>query len=840
MAYQHMRMSLFCFHYLTRPAFDIVSRVGQISGTSALTGFYGFFDYAAAHWDHHLLQYVSQASFQKHALLTEEWGKTLCTAWMDFVKRFSDTPKSPSETSSDHEVPSDTSVRQSVSPSPADTDDESCDIQEIFKDWGSTRRSNEFERLAVSTRQIMQQTDLGTLKDRKKAVYLSLNGPFRPKCSRRACVHFNTGFQSDAELSRHIEWHEMAFKCPHTGCYACVVGFATDALLQAHLKRIHPTNNPEENLFPAKSRGRPRTLIEDRHPGDIESVQTMTVSISTEADMLAANTALHTAARDGQFALCIHLTQLGASPYMVKSYECHPGGPRVAVSAVQMSIRLGDYNVFSALRSAASEHHETAFIEEPWALLECILDALESRNTQFLMDLLACNDRRTMPFTLDNVLLRAGVETQRKQYGHRALSYVKRHVLLQKRNVQNGLQILISSELERHEKCGQPPERCYEQVLVAPDIEGRSLLHRLCESGIGYTFSEAVRFLLNRLRPEDSRRYDLKGNPPLFTAMRNKLQFTGPALKDQEEITQSFFQIDLHGARNTRNLAGLGPLEFACRHATGQIFPLVFELCGAHYSALHFDDILSSQADCGPKKTRMVFGLDCADERIHLAVEPDHGETYDFLRCLTDLDSEPDVLNMIHSVILRLPRETTGVGSVDTVPASNDVIQYYDNVEAAKVILSARRAGELLLRCHPKLEDLGRTQLRDLFVGLLRTRINQLDFSNLPSTQYRLGLENTEPDKNCAGLHDLDGCRYKDTKVISLLSRQGKYADLSSRETQDKLIQALEDSLVTVKVAGTQFPDGLREHVENLILYADAIEDSHFAASLDYIAQYFQ
>lgn len=723
MVQQQKQMSLFCLQYLTRLAFDVLNQDSKAAGTSALTGFYGFFDYAAAHWDHHSLQYVRQAFSKSPVVLTEEdLERPLSTAWTDFVEKFCERHESMSGTVSENDTPLDTSVPPKfLPPGPMDIKNESFNIHRILNGWSSTQQSTKFERMAVSIRQFMQRIDISILQDREKDVFLSLNGPYRPKCSRRACHHFNNGFESEADLSLHISWHEMAFKCPHTGCYAWLAGFPTSALLQTHLERVHPAIDFEKDLFPVESRSRPRTLMAACRLGDIKWVQKSFIPMFTEADVRAANRALLTAAYQGHFAICVHLTQKGADPYEMQSNKEIFGSPVVLISVIQMSIRLGDLDLFSALRSAAYEHHEIAFIEAGHSILECILDALESPIPQFLVDVLTWNGLRAEPFTLGTILYRAGVRTHRQQHGLRKLSFTKRPVHIEHHSVQSRLQALKNSELESCRESGHHPELCYEQVLVAPDAEGQSLLHRLCARRLGSTASGAVQFLLNQLRPEDIQRHDLTGEPPLFTALRNTDRLEGASSSDQLDVIQAFFTIDLDGARNTRNAAGQGPLEFSLSHAASEIIRLVFKLCSADYSVLRPDDVLALQSGRESEKMRIVFGLRCMAERLHMAVEFNRSQINRFICWLTDMYRESDTSKMLQSLILHLPRETTTPGSVDDGPSSRDTLQS-DNAKAVVVVLSLEKAENLPESCRPRLEDLGRTQLQRLLPGTRRPK----------------------------------------------------------------------------------------------------------------------
>jgi hypothetical protein len=795
----------------------MVSDDSKTADTIALTGFYGFFDYAAAHWDHHSLQYARQASLRPTALLTqEEEERSLSTAWMDFVKRFSDIHEPLSEMSSEDGVCLDDSVQQFINPATVDAKDEVCNIEEIFSDWTLTRKSTEFQSLAKSIHQIMQRANLGPLGDRDKTVYLSLNGPFRPKCSRRACVHFNTGFESEEELLLHTSWHEMAYKCTHTGCYAWGTGFRTNALLQGHLKRAHPAVESEERLFPVKSRRRPRTLIEACRKGDLEGAQL--ASLSSHPQSTEADKALFTAAREGHLAICVHLTQRGCNPYRNQTYRESSTGNHV-ISVIQMSIRLGDYDLFTALRSTAREQQEIAFIDNPLDLVECILDALESPVPQFLVDLLAWNGRRADPFTLSGILWDASFVSLRQEYGGRTLSYIIRRVLIEYPSVQNGLQTLISSELERYRKSGQSPEDCYEQVLVAPDADGESLLHRLCGSGPRCTASMAVKFLVTELKPEDIRRHDMEGNPPLFTALNNRSRYEGSPLDDQENIIRSFFQKDLDDAKNTRNASGHDPLEFAFIHCTIRIFRLVFELCGADYNVLQSYRVWGVPSLYQFQEILAAVGLDRIDERSRMITELSIKQVIGFKGLLEDLEIEAEVLTVLESLIHHRPTSATYVRP-EPMDASDilKAILQPDDSNAIKFLLSLEGAGSFFEKHRSKLGGLGPEELRKLFFVCLEPEAAWYDIAKSLLTEHDLDLKHVRPEENWPSVHELAARRDMDPELISMWKPYWEFWELNSpKAMQDQALRYLKDSICVSEEAGAQPPEGLGDYIQALI-----------------------
>lgn len=823
---QHRQMSLFCGQYLTRSAFDMVSQDNDVVVTTALTGFYGFFDYAAAHWDHHLLQYVRQASTSKTTPLTEKWlEESLSTTWTEFVERFRDGHESQSKTLPERDVLMNTSAQQAV-PRTVDTKGESCNIQGILRDWSATQRSTEFERLAAFIRQGVQQTDLSILGDREKAIYLSLNGPFRHKCTRRVCVHFNTGFESEAELSQHIQWHEMAFKCPHMGCYACLTGFPTSALLQSHVKRVHPAIDPERKLFPVKSRSPPRSLLEACRLGDLERVRYFAPEsmLPEDSDGIArANRALYTAARNKQLAVCVYLMQLGADPYMI---PLHKTPDRRRESPLQMSIKLGDYELFSALLNAAHKQYryKLSVMEKSSFFLDCVLDALGSPISQFLVDLLVWNGRRTVPLTLENVLLHACMENSKP--------YDKRCVEFDNHDVQRGLQVMISSEMERYRKPGQSLELCYEKVLIASDSIGRSLLYRLCGDNLGFPVSEAVKFLLGKLRPEDSRLYDSIHDPPLLTTIANTSRVGDKALTDQLEIIRIFFENDLDGAKNTRNHAGDSPLEFAFKRGASDTFSLVFELCGTDYSAVQLYDILGNTGGDALRKINSTVGLDSVDKRIRMATRLSHGVINRFIYLLAELNSEPDVIKMLKSLMIHLSRETT---IVNDIPELSEILQSY-NQRPADFLLSLKEADKILERFHTEFSSVEPVHLRKLLFASLDARTNRCDVAKTLLTHYELDLESTGPGEKCPDIHELAARPDMDPTIIPLLQQIGWYREfISSRVMQDRVIQTLEDNLIASSKARGQHPEGMRESADQDCQDVDSKRDCAFVPSLEYI-----
>lgn len=829
-------MCLFCFQYLTSPAFDVVRDDSKTAGITALTGFYGFFDYAAAHWDYHSFQYVRQAASRPTVLLTkEELEKPLSTTWMNFVKRFCDSHESLPGTSSKHEVPLNTSMQQfsEFQVGTVDIRGEPCNIDQILRNWSQTRKSTEFETLAKSLHWIMQHTDRDVLERREKTVYLSMNGPFQPKCSRRGCVRFNTGFESEAELSLHISWHEMAYKCPHMGCYAWGTGFRTNDLLQTHLKRIHPAIGSEERLFPAKTRKEPQSLREACRRGEIGLVRTFSIPMATERDRQVANAALHEAAVGGHLAVCVHLTQYGVNPYWAHMRRF--SGLDTTISPVQIAIRIADYDLFSALRRAVHEHHEIAFMKDRMALLDNVLDAMESPNPQFLVDLLVWNGRRTAPIALEDILARACVKSPRQEYGYSTLSFKQRRVHIGRRSVQEGLQKLISSELERHRESGQSPELCYRLVLVAPDVDGCSLLHRLCGDYPRQMSPEVVNFLLARLRPLDIWQHDLRGNPPLFTAIENKIHSEAPGTlsDDQASIIRCFFEKDLDGAKNARNAAGHGPLEFAFRLGAVESFSLVFDLCGADYNTVQLYDIFAIPTSGGLTKIELAAGLDRVDERIRMAAKLSYEVMRRFIYLLTIQSSEPEVVKMLQSLILHLPQKMTSAESLNDIPTLSDIVQSSDP-RPIKFLLSLQAADRILEKHRPELETLAPSQLRRLFFVSLEARKTRYDVAKILLTQYKLDLQSTELEEDWPLVTEIVASKRDiDPEFVSLLERNGGYMTLSSRESQERVLQALTSNLYVPKKAETQHLDGRKDYVDSLIRYAISEGYHEFVGNLN-------
>ncbi|KAH8767291.1 hypothetical protein F5883DRAFT_644301 [Diaporthe sp. PMI_573] len=494
-----------------------------------------------------------------------------------------------------------------------------------------------------------------------------------------------------------------------------------------------------------------------------------------------------------------------------------------------MSIRLGDYDLFTALRSTAREQQEIEFIEHPSALVECILDELASPVPQFLVDLLAWNGRRAKPFALSGILLSAS-------YG--SLPYIKRRVLIEHPSVQNGLQTMISSELEWYRKCGQSPEDCYEQVLVAPDADGNSLLHRLCGSGRYYTASMAVKFLVTELKPEDTRRHDLEGNPPLFTALKNRSRYEGSTLDDLENIIRSFFRKDLDDAKNTRNASGHDPLEFAFIHCTIRIFCLVFELCGADYNALQSYRVWGVPSRFQFQEILAAVGLDRIDERSRMITELSLKQVIGFKGLLEDLEIEAEVLTVLESLIHHRPTSAKYVRPkpMDASDILKAILQP-DDSNAIKFLLSLEGAGSFFEKHRSKLGDLGPEELRKLFFVCLEPGAAWYDIAKSLLTEHDLDLKHVRPEENWPSIHELTARRDMDPELISMWKTYWEFGELNSpKATQDQALRYLKDSICVSEEAGAQPPEGLGDYIQALIQNADAERDREFVAELEFLS----
>lgn len=137
----------------------------------------------------------------------------------------------------------------------------------------------------------------------------------RLKCSRIACDHFATGFDSKLDRDEHINRHDRPFVCMEQHCPFQALGFETKAQLDSHLARNHIGDDADKFLFPQPSRRKDDNIHKASARGDVVAVKNFLdggARINTPSRPNGAETPLFLAARNSHLNICKTLLENGA------------------------------------------------------------------------------------------------------------------------------------------------------------------------------------------------------------------------------------------------------------------------------------------------------------------------------------------------------------------------------------------------------------------------------------------------------------------------------------------------------------------------------------------------
>ncbi|KAG4435756.1 hypothetical protein IFR05_008770 [Cadophora sp. M221] len=290
LATENAKMALFCTQYLTSTPFQI-SLESKIQ-TCALTGYYGFHDYATAFWWHHVDKSMDAREDIRHETFHSVLRSTAT------LLRTSQTRRQGSrEDPRDLEI-----IMQQFRELPRS----SRDRQKVLGPLG----------IEISTGLVRDAIEALRREDIQSNI-IPLYGPIRYKCPKPWCQLFATGFLEAGQRRDHVNEHERPFRCDTEGCFQAEIGFSTGSGLRQHVKKHH--TQPEIILFP-KSTQFHQTDPHKTRPsiwaaitnGDLDGVK----------DCVAARTNAHEIMKTGDTAqtpllLAVELGHLGICKYLL-------------------------------------------------------------------------------------------------------------------------------------------------------------------------------------------------------------------------------------------------------------------------------------------------------------------------------------------------------------------------------------------------------------------------------------------------------------------------------------------------------------------------------------------
>ncbi|KAJ0139251.1 Sugar transporter STL1 [Fusarium oxysporum f. sp. albedinis] len=284
---EHIDMALFCCRYLSSRPFT----TGKSQSISAdiHSGYFGFLDYAAAHYAVHIREVeTSQVSTDSDPKMEDVRAATV-----DLAK--SNCKQASVETEEFH------NATQGLD-------------------------------LAIQENVLVVRTLIGVQREKSEtAVFYATEGPLRHKCHMVQCSKFATGCSSEAALKAHLAVHERPFRCPHTNCFAHTVGYASPKRLQSHNEAFHQSVSGAKAVFPADLETEEWNLYEACKAGNLDEVKRFhREGADIESTRPKVISPLCAAVEAGHGPVCKYLLDNRVDPFRVGSSRSTTRTPVVA------------------------------------------------------------------------------------------------------------------------------------------------------------------------------------------------------------------------------------------------------------------------------------------------------------------------------------------------------------------------------------------------------------------------------------------------------------------------------------------------------------------------------
>ncbi|RKK72205.1 hypothetical protein BFJ69_g10339 [Fusarium oxysporum] len=287
---EHIDMALFCCRYLSSRSFT----TGKSQSISAdiHSGYFGFLDYAAAHYTVH----IQEAEASEISTDSAPKLESVKAAAVDLVKA-------------------------------------NCkDAKEAAIDAEESDKVAQGLNLAIQDNVLVVRTLIGLQREKSEtAIFDATEGPLRYKCHKIQCSKFATGCSSEATLKRHLAVHERPFRCPHTDCFAHTVGYASPKRLKSHNEAFHQSVSRAKAVFPADLETGEWSLYEACKAGNLDEVKRFHREGANLYFTLPKTVSpLCAAVEAGHGHVCKYLVDSGVNPLRRASREMASRTPIVA------------------------------------------------------------------------------------------------------------------------------------------------------------------------------------------------------------------------------------------------------------------------------------------------------------------------------------------------------------------------------------------------------------------------------------------------------------------------------------------------------------------------------
>lgn len=269
-------MALFCCRYLSSRPFT----TGKLQNISAdiQSGYFGFLDYAAAHYAVHIQEAAASGASTDSALRLD----AVNAAAVDLAKA-------------------------------------NCKENSVQK--GESDKSSQALDSAIQDNVLVVRTLIGLQREKHElAVFDATEGPIRHKCHKIQCSKFATGCPSEAALKEHLAVHERPFRCPHTDCFGHTIGYVSPQRLESHNEAFHHSESGAKAVFPSGLETGEWNLYEACKAGNLDEVKRFhREGADLKAILSKAGTPLCAAVEAGHGNICQYLVDNGIDPFKVGS-----------------------------------------------------------------------------------------------------------------------------------------------------------------------------------------------------------------------------------------------------------------------------------------------------------------------------------------------------------------------------------------------------------------------------------------------------------------------------------------------------------------------------------------
>ncbi|KAJ8131792.1 hypothetical protein O1611_g1828 [Lasiodiplodia mahajangana] len=287
---ENTRLALFCSRYLTSEPFRYGLEDEDVI-RHASSGYYAFQDYAARYWFDHFRDCIKESKAR-----VDDLKEVMGSARL-FLESYG--PQLETE-----KYLGDEEVAKAIKDLPEDGGERNAILNIEY-------------RTAFIRRGIESLYDQQSLHTATREILTNLHGIEAPyKCPKPWCEHFAAGFGSTKERERHIDKHDLSFRCAFDNCFAFLLGYSTPKALNKHKQAHHPDHDSKP-LFPKRKPKNPTNIHQAAKEGDLAMVKKILRSYPKDIDAQRQGkpgTPLFFAAQFNHYAVCEYIFEFEGGP----------------------------------------------------------------------------------------------------------------------------------------------------------------------------------------------------------------------------------------------------------------------------------------------------------------------------------------------------------------------------------------------------------------------------------------------------------------------------------------------------------------------------------------------